>query len=170
MKKILVVDIGGTHVKMMISRSAKRKFDSGPSMSPRRLVAKIKATAADWKFDVVSIGFPAPVAHGKIVKNPKNLAPGWTGWDFKKSLGKPTRVINDAAMQALGSYEGGRMLFLGLGTGLGSTLIRDGMVVPLELAHLPYHSGETYEEYLGVVGMKKLGHKKWQHQDRKSVV
>ena len=162
MKKILVVDIGGTHVKMMISRSAKRKFDSGPSMSPRRLVAKIKATAADWKFDVVSIGFPAPVAHGKIVKNPKNLAPGWTGWDFKKSLGKPTRVINDAAMQALGSYHGGRMLFLGLGTGLGSTLVWDKNILPLELGDLPYGDGATIEDHLGKRGLEYFGRKTWE--------
>ena len=164
MKNILVVDIGGTAVKLMISRREKRKFDTGLTLSPRQLVAGIKKTTADWKFDAVSIGFPAPVAHGEIVKNPKNLAPGWIGWDFKKSLGKPTRVINDAAMQALGSYRGGRMLFLGLGTGLGSTLIWEKNVLPLELGDLPYGDGATIEDHVGKRGLDWLGRKSWESE------
>jgi hypothetical protein len=164
MKKILVVDIGGTHVKMMISPEEKRKFDSGPKLSPKELVAKIKEVAADWDFEAVSIGFPAPVKKGRIVKDPKNLAKGWVGWDFKKSLGKPTRVINDAAMQALGSYQGGRMLFLGLGTGLGSTLVWDNNVLPLELGDLPYGDGSTIEDHIGKRGLDKYGKKTWERE------
>src|SRR5664279_3377448 len=120
-KKILVIDIGGTHVKLMISRTEKRKFDSGPKLSPRQLIAQIKKTAEGWSYNAISIGFPAPVQKGRIMKDAKHLAKGWVGYNFNKSLGEPTRVMNDAAMQALGSYRGGRMLFLGLGTGLGST-------------------------------------------------
>ena len=122
-KRVLVIDIGGTHVKLMISRREKRKFDSGPKLSPRQLIAQIRKTAEGWRYDAISIGFPAPVQNGRIMKNPKHLAKGWIGYNFNKSLGKPTRVLNDAAMQALGSYRGGRMLFLGLDTGLDSTLI-----------------------------------------------
>lgn len=164
MKNILVIDIGGSTVKMMISRREKRKFESGPSMSPRQLVTKIKRTAVGWKFDAISIGFPAPVANGKIIKDPKNLAKGWVGWDFKKSLGKPVRVINDAALQALGSYHGGRMLFLGLGTGLGSTLMWDNNVLPLELGNLPYADDFTIEDYLGKRGLDSLGRKSWESE------
>ena len=164
MKKILVVDIGGTHVKMMISPEEKRKFDSGPKLSPKELVAKIKEVAADWDFEAVSIGFPAPVKKGRIMKDPKNLAKGWIGWNFQKSLGKPTRVINDAAMQALGSYKGGRMLFLGLGTGLGSTLVWDNNVLPLELGDLPYGDGSTIEDHVGKRGLEKYGKKTWERE------
>src|SRR5438270_4020280 len=123
MKNILVVDIGGTHVKLMISRTKKRKFDSGKSLSPKQLVANIKESAEEWDYEAVSLGFPAPIRNGRILTDPKHLAKGWMGFDFKKALSKPIRLINDAAMQALGSYRGGRMLFLGLGTGLGSCLI-----------------------------------------------
>lgn len=161
MKKILVVDIGGTHVKLMISRDRKRKFDSGLKLSPRQLVAEIKETAHDWDYEAVSIGFPSPVKKGQIMKNPKHLAAGWVGWDFKKSLGKPVKVINDAAMQALGSYHGGRMLFLGLGTGLGSTLIWEKNVLPLELGDLPYGSGMMIEDFISKRGLEKFGRKRW---------
>jgi hypothetical protein len=160
MKKILVIDIGGTHVKLMISRGEKRKFDSGAKLSPRQLISQVKKTAEGWKYDAVSIGFPAPVLKGRIMKNPKHLAPGWVGWNFTKSLGKPTRVINDAAMQALGSYRGGRMLFLGLGTGLGSALVWPKNLLPLELGDLPYEGG-IIEEYLGKPGLEALGKKEW---------
>ncbi len=164
MKKILVVDIGGTHVKLMISRSEKRKFDSGLKLSPKQLTAQIKEMAADWNYDAVSLGFPSPVANGNIVKDPKHLAKGWVGWDFQKSLGKPTRIINDAAMQALGSYRGQRMLFLGLGTGLGSALLWDRNVLPLELGDLPYPGVERIEDVLGKVGLARLGRKTWQRE------
>jgi len=162
-KKILVIDIGGTHVKLMISRSEKRKFDSGTKLSPRQLIAAVKKTAEGWRYDAISIGFPAPVAKGRITKNPKHLAPGWVGWNFTKSLGKPTRVINDAAMQAVGSYRGGRMLFLGLGTGLGSTLVWNRNVLPLELGDLPYEGG-IIEEVLGKPGLELLGKKVWMRE------
>ncbi len=164
MKNILVIDIGGTHVKMMMSRKEKRKFPSGTTLTPKQMMAKITKTAADWKFDAISIGFPAPVSNGKIIKDPTNLAPGWVGWDFKKSLGKPTRVINDAALQALGSYHGDRMLFLGLGTGLGSTFIWDKNVFPLELGHLPYADGAIIEDRVGKRGLEKLGKNIWERE------
>jgi hypothetical protein len=160
MKKILVIDIGGTHVKLMISRTEKRKFDSGTKLSPRQLIAQVKKTAEGWKYDAISIGFPAPVQKGKIMKDPKHLAPGWVGLSFNKSLGKPVRVINDAAMQALGSYRGGRMLFLGLGTGLGSALVWPKNLLPLELGDLPYDGG-IIEAYLGKPGLERLGKKEW---------
>jgi predicted NBD/HSP70 family sugar kinase len=159
-KKILVIDIGGTHVKLMISRSEKRKFDSGTKLSPKQLIAQVKETAEGWSYDAISIGFPAPVHKGRIMSEPKHLAPGWVGWNFNKSLGKPTRVINDAAMQALGSYRGGRMLFLGLGTGLGSALAWTKNLMPLELGDLPYE-GTIIEEYLGKPGLERLGKKEW---------
>ena len=158
MKKVLVIDIGGTNVKLMISRREKRKFDSGPKLSPRQLIAQVKKTAADWNYNTISIGFPAPVQKGHITRDPKHLGKGWIGYDFNKSLGKPTRVINDAAMQALGSYRGGRMLFLGLGTGLGSTLVWQKNVLPLELGDLPYEGG-IIEDVLGKPGLECLGKK-----------
>ena len=163
MKKILVIDIGGTHVKLMISRSEKRKFDSGPKLSPKQLIAQIKKTAEGWRYDVISIGFPSPVHKGRITKDPKHLAPGWVGWNFRKSLGKPTRVMNDAAMQALGSYRRGRMLFLGLGTGLGSALVWPKNLLPLELGDLPYEGG-IIEEVLGKPGLERLGKKEWMRE------
>ena len=162
MKKILAVDIGGTNVKMMISREERRKFASGKKFSPEQLVSHIKETAADWDYEAVALGFPAPVRDGAIIKDPKHLGAGWVGFDFKKSLGKPTRVINDAALQALGSYDGGRMLFLGLGTGLGSTLIWDRNVLPLELGDLPYDDVGTIEDQVGKRGLEKYGKKAWQ--------
>jgi glucokinase len=162
-KKILVVDIGGTHVKLMISPRETRKFDSGMNRSPRQLVAAIKKNTQDWKYDGVSIGFPSVVQKGRIAKEAKHLAPGWIGLNLRKSLGKPTRVINDASMQALGSYRGGRMLFLGLGTGLGSALLWDRNLLPLELGDLPYE-GSIIEKVLGKVGFDRLGKKEWARQ------
>ena len=164
MKNILVVDIGGSHVKLMISRSEKRKFDSGTKLSPRQLTAKIKETAEGWDYDRVSIGFPSPMKNGHILNDPKHLSTGWVGWDFRKHLGKPTRLINDAAMQALGSYHGQRMLFLGLGTGLGSTLVWGSNILPLELGDLPYPGVNRIEEILGKEGMAELGRKTWERE------
>lgn len=161
-KKVLVIDIGGTHVKLMISRAQKRKFKSGPRMTPREMVSQIKSTIKDWKYDAISMGFPSPVRDGRIMSEPKHLGKGWVGFDFEKALGKPVRLINDAAMQALGSYRGGRMLFLGLGTGLGSTLVWRNNVLPLELGDLPYGKGEIIEDYLGKSGLARLGQEDWQ--------
>jgi polyphosphate glucokinase len=160
--KILVVDVGGTHIKILATgQKTPLKLDSGPKMTARKMCAWIRGAARDWPHDVVSIGYPGPVVHGRPVREPYNLAKGWVGFDFKQALGCPVRIINDAAMQALGSYQGGRMLFLGLGTGLGSAMIVDGVVEPMELAHLPYKHGKTYEDYLGMRGLEHLGKKKW---------
>jgi polyphosphate glucokinase len=164
MKKILVIDVGGTHVKLMISRKEKRKFKSGSKMTPRQMVSYIKSLIGDWKFDFISIGFPAPVVNGSIADEPKHLGRGWTDFDFEKALGKPVRLINDAAMQALGSYRGGRMLFLGLGTGLGSTLVWADTVLPLELGDLPCRDRAIIEDYLGRSGLERLGRKEWQRE------
>jgi ROK family len=161
-KKILVIDVGGSNVKLMISRAQRRKFKSGRKLTPRAMVTQIKPLVADWEFDTISLGFPAPVRNGKIVSEPKHLGKGWVGFDFKKALGKPVRIINDAAMQALGSYHGHRMLFLGLGTGLGSALIWDNYVLPLELGDLPYRNGSIIEDYLGEAAQARLGEKAWQ--------
>ena len=160
--KILVVDVGGTHIKILATgQKTPLKLDSGPKMTARKMCAWIRGAARDWPHDVVSIGYPGPVVHGRPVREPYNLAKGWVGFDFKQALGCPVRIINDAAMQALGSYQGGRMLFLGLGTGLGSAMIVDGVVEPMELAHLPYKKGRTYEDCVGASGLKRLGGKKW---------
>ena len=164
MKKILVIDVGGTHVKLMISRGEKRKFKSGRRMTPRQMVAEIKPLIGDWKFDLISIGFPAPVVNGRIASEPKHLGKGWTSFDFEKAFARPVRLINDAAMQALGSYRGGRMLFLGLGTGLGSTLVWADTVLPLELGDLPYRDRAIIEDYLGRSGLERLGAKEWQRE------
>ena len=163
-KKVLVIDIGGTHVKLMLSRSLKRKFDSGPDLGPKELMARTRSTIEGWKFDLVSIGFPAPVRDGRILHDPNHLAPGWCRFDFRKLTGKPAQVINDAALQALGSYHGGRMLFLGFGTGLGSALIWDRTVLSLELCDLPYVESHTLEEHLGKEGLRRLGKKNWQKE------
>jgi hypothetical protein len=161
-KKILVIDIGGSNVKLMISSRAKRrKFPSGRRLTPQQFIAKTKAAVADWKFDAVAIGFPAPVIKGRIAVEPKNLGQGWRRFDFRKAFGKPVRVMNDAAMQALGSYHGGRMLFLGLGTGLGSALLWDRTVLCLELSDLAHVDG-TLEDWLGNDGMEALGEDVWQ--------
>ncbi|MDQ6809471.1 MAG: ROK family protein [Verrucomicrobiota bacterium] len=163
MRKILVVDVGGTHVKLMLSRNETRKFDSGPSLTPKRFVAALKKDVDGWVYDAISIGFPAPVSKGEIVKEPYHLAKGWIGYDFAKPLGKPVRVINDAAMQALGSYRRDRTLFLGLGTGLGSALIWGSNLLPLELGHLPY-DGAVIEDVLGNEGLRRLGQKAWRRK------
>lgn len=160
--RILVIDIGGTHVKVLASgRRTPLKLPSGPTLTPSEMVKAVHEATADWKYDAVSIGFPGPIVHGRILNEPHNLGAGWVGFNFEKAFKKPTRLINDAAMQALGSYEGGRMLFLGLGTGLGSALIVDGILEPMELGHLPYKKGRTYEDYVGRRGLKRLGTKKW---------
>ena len=169
-KRVLVIDIGGSNVKLMISRWAKRKFKSGPDLTPREMVAQMKTLLKDWSFDAVSMGFPAPVRNGRIMGEPKHLGAGWRRFDYEKSLGKPIRIINDAAMQALGSFHGGRMLFLGLGTGLGSTLIWETNVLPLELGDLPYGNGDIIEDYLGKSGMKELGEKKWKREVLRAVL
>jgi polyphosphate glucokinase len=161
-KKVLVLDVGGTHVKVGFTDHKELvKIESGPSMTPAILIAAVKKATADWKYDAVAIGYPGPVLHGQPVAEPHNLGVGWVGFDFRKAFGKPVKLVNDAAMQALGSYEGGRMLFLGLGTGLGSALIVDGVVEPTELAHLPYKKGRTYEDYIGLRGLERLGKKRW---------
>ena len=169
-EKILAIDVGGSNVKLMISRWEKRKFKSGPDLTPREMVTQMKPLLQDWRFDAISMGFPAPVRNGRIMSEPKHLGPGWTRFNFEKSLGKPFRIINDAAMQALGSFHGGRMLFLGLGTGLGSTLIWETNVLPLELGDLPYGNGDTIEDYLGKSGMKELGEKEWKREVLRAVL
>jgi polyphosphate glucokinase len=163
--KILVVDVGGTHIKMLATGHKRPlKIPSGPDMTPRVMVRRVLAAAKDWDFDAVSIGYPGPVINGKPVSDPHNLGKGWVGFNFKKAFGRPVKIVNDAAMQALGGYKRGRMLFLGLGTGLGSALICDGVLEPMELAHLPYKKGRTYEEYVGKKGLKRMGKKKWRRQ------
>ena len=164
MDKTLVVDVGGTHVKLLIEGEEQRQFDSGPKMQPDEFVTQLKAKTRDWKIDNVSIGFPSVVRGGKIVKEPKHLGPGWVGFDFDKALGKPVRVINDAAMQALGSYRGGRMLFLGLGTGLGSALVLENKLFPLELGDLPYRDRDIIENFLGIPGIERLGEEEWKNE------
>ena len=160
--KILVIDVGGTHIKAMATGHKNRlEIPSGPKMTARKMVAAVRKATAGWKYDAVSIGYPGPVIHGRPLREPHNLGPGWVGLDFRKAFGRPVKIINDAAMQALGSYHGGRMLFLGLGTGLGSALIVDGCLEPMELAHLPYKHGRTYEDYVGLAGLKRRGKKKW---------
>ncbi|MGH7745162.1 MAG: ROK family protein [Candidatus Dormibacteria bacterium] len=160
--RILVVDIGGTHVKVLATgERQERKIDSGPTMTPVRMVKDVKQLTSGWKYDAISIGYPGPVVQGRPLHEPHNLGKGWVGFHFSKAFGHPVRIINDAAMQALGSYRGGRMLFLGLGTGLGSAMIVNGTVQPLELAHLPYKKGRTYEDYIGLRGLERLGKKKW---------
>lgn len=157
-----MIDVGGTHVKLLATGRKKRvEFSSGPEMTPAKMIRDVKQATAGWDYSAVSIGYPGPVIHNRPVAEPHNLGRGWVGFDFHKAFGHPVKVINDAAMQALGSYEGGRMLFLGLGTGLGSAMIVDGCLEPMELAHLPYKNGRTYEDYVGLRGLKRLGKKKW---------
>ena len=158
---VLVVDVGGTHVKILATgQSVPREIPSGPDMTPKEMVSKVRTLAGGWKYDVVSLGYPGVVFRGRPVAEPYNLGRGWVGFDFQAAFGCPVKVINDAAMQALGSYKGGRMLFLGLGTGLGSAMVMDGIVEPMELGHLPYKRG-TYEDYVGERGLEKRGKKKW---------
>ncbi|MFN8178404.1 MAG: ROK family protein [bacterium] len=160
--RILVIDIGGTHVKVLLSgKRVPRRIDSGPSLTPSRMVNDVKRLAADWPYHAISIGYPGVVVHERIAAEPRNLGRGWVGFDFAEAFGCPVKLTNDAAMQALGSYTGGRMLFLGLGTGLGSAMIVDGRLEPMELAHLPYRKGRTYEDYVGATGLKRLGAAKW---------
>jgi polyphosphate glucokinase len=168
-KKILVIDIGGTHVKLMISRREKRKFDSGPRMTPKVMVAKIKKIVVGWEFDAISIGFPSPVRNGRIMRDPKHLGKGWAGFDFGKAFRKPVQLINDAAMQALGSYRGDRMLFLGLGTGLGSAMAWEKNLLPLELGDLPYRDRKIIEKYLGKPGLSRLGERAWKNEVKYAV-
>ena len=160
--RILVIDVGGTHVKALVSgKRTPQKIDSGPSLTPRRMMTALKPLLAEWKYDLVTIGYPGPVVGGRITAEPKNLGSGWVGFDFKKAFGRPVKVVNDAAMQALGCYQGGRMLFLGLGTGLGSAMVFDGQLEPMELAHLPYRKGRSFEDYVGLRGLERLGKAKW---------
>lgn len=169
-KKVLVIDVGGSHVKLMISRKGKRrKFESGKNFGPRQMVTAAKKEIGDWKFDAIAIGFPAPIQDGRIMQDPKNLGKGWVRFDFRKAFGKPVRVINDAALQALGSYHGGRMLFLGLGTGLGSALVWHRTVLSLELGDLPYLDDLSVEDWLGDAGLEKFGEKRWQTEVRRVV-
>jgi len=163
-KKTLVIDIGGTHVKLMMQRREQRQFDSGAKMGPRQFVRKVKTTTEGWNFDKISIGFPSPIRQGHILRNPKHLGEGWVGFDFRKRLKKPVQIINDAAMQALGSYNGRRMLFLGLGTGLGSALVWEKTLMPLELGDLPYREGDIIENFLGIPGLERLGEKGWKRE------
>ena len=166
---VLAIDIGGTNVKILASGEKEpRKFPSGPHLTPREMVAGVKKLARGWKFEAVSMGYPGMVIHNHPVAEPRNLGRGWIGFDYRAAFGKPVKIVNDAAMQALGSYKGGKMLFLGLGTGLGSTVIADGVVEPMELAHLPYRRG-TYEDYVGLRGLEKRGKKKWRRHVAKVV-
>ena len=159
--KVLVIDIGGNHVKVVVSgRSQPRAVASGPKLTPEEMTAGVKKVARGWKYDVVSIGYPGVVLHGRPIAEPHNLGEGWVHFDYGTAFGRPVKIINDAAMQALGSYRGGKMLFLGLGTGLGTALIADSIVEPLELGHLPYKKG-TYEDYVGQRGLEKRGKAKW---------
>jgi len=161
-KNILVVDVGGTHIKVLATgRKEPVKIPSGPKMTPKKMVKEVREATKDWDYSLVSIGYPGPVVHGRPLTDPHNLGSGWVGFDFRKAFGRPVKIVNDAAMQAIGIYRGGRMLFLGLGTGLGSAMIVDGILEPMEVAHLPYKKGRTYEDYLGLRGLKRLGKKKW---------
>jgi polyphosphate glucokinase len=160
-KRVLVIDIGGKSVKILVSgHKVRRSFPSGPKLTPKEMVSGVKKLAADWAYDVVAIGYPGQVLQGRPVAEPRNLGRGWVGFDFAGALGRPVKIVNDATMQAIGSYRGGKMLFLGLGTGLGSTLIVDGVIAPMELGHLPYKKG-TYEDYVGRAGLERFGKTKW---------
>jgi polyphosphate glucokinase len=161
--KTLVIDVGGTHVKVKLEGADEvLKCPSGPDLTPGQMLEEVRQATAGWDYGRVTVGYPGPVAGGRIQAEPVNLGKGWVDFDFAAALGKPVRLINDAAMQGLGSYEGGRMLFLGLGTGLGSALIVDGVLAPLELGHLPYKKGRSFEQYVGHAGLKRLGRRKWQ--------
>ena len=165
-RTVLAIDIGGTHVKVMTDKERiKREFESGPTLSATEMVRQVKALTRDWSYDVISIGYPGPVVHDRPLTEPHNLGRGWAGFDFHKAFGRPVKVVNDALMQAIGSYQGGRMLFLGLGTGLGSAMIVEGVYEPMELGHLPYRKDGTFEDYVGAAGLERRGRKNW----RKSV-
>ncbi len=161
--RVLVIDVGGSHVKVLATgRRNPVKIDSGPRYTAADMVRDVRQATGDWKYDVVTIGYPGPVVHGRPLQDPANLGTGWVRFDFERAFGRPVRILNDAAMQALGSYRGGRMLFLGLGTGLGIAAVHDGHVDALELAHLPYKNGKTYEDYLGERGLERMGRKRWE--------
>ncbi len=161
-RRVLVIDVGGSHVKFRIGRrGAISRFDSGPQMTPEQMAECVTKVVSPSQYDAVSIGYPGLVFHNRITADPHNLGGGWVKFDFAQAFGKPVRLINDAAMQAMGSYAGGRMLFLGLGTGLGATLIVEGVIEPMELGHMPYRNGRTYEDYVGERGRLRLGTKKW---------
>lgn len=156
-----MIDVGGTSIKLLATGQAqRRKFPSGPSMTPGPMVKQVQKMVADWPYDAISVGYPGPVLRGRPIAEPHNLGKGWMGFDFAKAFKHPVKVVNDAAMQALGSYRGGRMLFLGLGTGLGSAMVVDGIVEPMELGHLPYKKG-TYEDYVGLAGLERDGKNRW---------
>jgi len=161
-KNILVIDVGGTNIKFLVTGQKEPvKVPSGPKMTAKKMVKLVLDATRSWNYSVVSIGYPAPVVHGHPLSEPHNLGGGWVGFDFRRAFGRPVKLVNDAAMQALGIYHGGRMLFLGLGTGLGSAMIVDGILEPMEVAHLPYKKGRTYEDYLGLRGLERMGKKKW---------
>jgi polyphosphate glucokinase len=158
---VLAIDVGGSRVKALASNvQERRRFDSGPKLTPQEMVEGVLDTTAGWSWDVVSVGIPTPVRGGMVIAEPVNLGEGWVGFNYERAFGKPTKLVNDAAMQALGSYQGGRMLFLGLGTGLGSALIVDGVLEPLELGHLPYRK-KTFEDYVSARALDKHGRKEW---------
>jgi polyphosphate glucokinase len=160
--KVLVIDVGGTHIKVASSdMRVPVKILSGPTMTAEQMAQQVLAATEGWTYDCISIGYPGPVVHDRPLAEPHNLGAGWIDFPYQKAFGKPLRFINDAAMQALGGYHGGRMLFLGIGTGLGSAMIFDNVVIPLELAHLPYKKGRTYEEYIGLAGLELRGKKRW---------
>ena len=161
-KIVLSIDIGGSHVKILSSAGgAERRADSGPGLTPQQMIDAVKKLAEGLSYDVVSMGYPGPVNHNRPLIDPANLGKGWAGYDFAAQFGKPVKVVNDALMQAIGSYEGGRMLFVGLGTGLGAAMIVDNVAQPMELAHLPYKNGKSFEDYVGERGLEKRGKKKW---------
>ncbi len=165
--RILVLDIGGSHVKVALpGRPDEVEVASGTRLTPQKMLRKLRPVLRGERFDRVSIGYPGIVVRGRIVSEPAHLGRGWAGFDFERAFHRPTRIVNDAAMQALGSYHGGRMLFLGLGTGLGTALVLDGEIEPMEIAHLPYKKGRTYEDYVGEAALERLGHKKWQKEVR----
>jgi polyphosphate glucokinase len=161
--KILSIDIGGTNVKFKATEQTEpRKFPSGKQLTPQQMVHGVQELTKDWGYEAITVGFPGPIAYGKILKEPVNLGPGWVGFNLEEAFGKPVKLINDAAMQAVGSYKGQRMLFLGLGTGLGNTLIINNIIAPMELGHLPYKKKMSFEDYVGVRGLERLGKKKWE--------
>ena len=161
-RKVLVIDVGGTHIKILASgQTTPVKVSSGPTITAPEMVRIVKNAVRGWDFDCISLGYPGPIINGRPLREPHNLGGGWMGFDFQKAFGRPVKIVNDAAMQAVGSYKGGRMLFLGLGTGLGSAMIVNGVLEPMELAHLLYKNGKTYEDYLGLRGLERLGKKKW---------
>ncbi len=160
--KVLVVDVGGNNIKLAVTGQPEpRKIPSGPTLTARRMVAAVRLATADWRYDAVSIGFPGPVRDGRPTGEPVNLGRGWTRFDYARAFGRPVKIVNDAVMQALGSYRGGRMLFVGLGTGMGAALVVEGHLQPLEIAHLPYRNGKTYEDFVGKRGQERMGKKRW---------